>query len=828
MKTMNSMHTWDRRLGRQLILSAALFLCCISSAQAQQTVTVYFASGMTGESRAVVEKMSAFLAKAANVRPMIDSIRPFSGSGIYITTVERDTYRKYPAELRSRSKEASYLKIEPGSAYISSNSEIGMQAAMYLYLHRLGFRFYFPDEAWFVIPNLRTIFPNHTELAEPAFKHRSMFVGWGPGSPELQEKFSFWQKANMMGGELYLSNAHAYGALVSENIREFQNNPQYLSKPVRNGLAQRGSVLNYAAPGLVDLTHRWLEARFATYQRRNRNISMQSLEPFDGSNLCTTAACRKIGETSSDQVFWFANEVAKKLKRTNPDKMIGLLAYYDHIDIPKYKLEDNIFVTITNGYNTTFYTIDQLIERWKTKTNNLGIYNYLSVVAGNSGNLPIKSGASSYKTVAANIRKFNKNELQAYQAESTYGWMRVGLSNYVAARMIWDPTLNEEEIVDDFFRKSFPASASFVEPIFKSWEITNIMTDDDLYNWFSNLRKAFAAATDPAELKRLEHLSLYLYYVKLHRDYIESSGEARKKKGLELFAYLWKIQPAGVVASHAALNVFPPQLSADYRISNKNVAWKNMKVSYPEGKRQWLSFIDGYLPGLKRIQVDKQYDKIPFIKSAPTLTAGRKSAPTATAKKNTITFSGSITTLLDNTGAAKGGVLRIKGGKYKKANRVGFDIYAWNDELQPSQLLSSHYFPADSKEYSVDLSKLASGKYILVFSDDGTLGEITFPAQSRFSILASKDQPLLGGASNTFYFYVPEGTKKFYIMKAHLLQVFNGRNQLKKFPEKDKLLEIPVAKGEEGWWRVSLQREQLILIGVPPVIGRDPESLFIP
>lgn len=810
---------------KSLVLISLLLLAKFSFSQ--ETVKLFLDRGMRKDQRDAIEEMCGFLKKATSVNFEKDSVRSFNGSGIYITTAGNDTYRKTPPELKAMGGEAVYIKSTPGSLYISANSSLGLQHGIFLYLDKLGFRFYFPDPAWFIIPSRESVFITYSQLAAPDFKHRTISMGWGYGNDKLKSQFLFWQRANLMGGEMEMNIGHAYDAMIIENRQDFEAHPEYLTKPLVNGKKQNGTLFNYSAPGLTDLAHRWLIKRFAAAAQKNLKLDMQSLEPFDGPNFCNLPSCLKIGNTASDQVFYFTNEVAKKLKMTNPGKTIGVLAYYDHIDIPKIKLEDNIFITIANGYNTTHFSTDELIERWKTRAKILGIYDYLAVYAGAAADLPVKSPQSNYKSIAERIRRFKKAGIVGYKAESIYGWVNKGPGHYITAKIAFDTRQDEEAIINEFFKLCFPQTNTIIRPIYSSWDSTYIITDNDMYNWMTALRKAFAVCNNSAELERLNQLALYMYYTQLHREYVATTGEENKKKGTKLLAFLWDIMPTGITASFAALNTLPYKFGSDYLISNKNAPWKNQKPDYPRSKSEWISFIDGYLPGLQRMQVEKAYSYTTVVPTAEKVISRKFSW---TNPKRTITFSGNITAIIETTGLSKDSLfIKMRGGTYKKSGKIGIKLFAWNKELTTSgQILKEFYFPADGKQYQVSLAAFPKGRYIVSFTDDGTLGEIYFPESAMFSIIASQQIPLLGGSSNNLYFYVPEGTKKFYIMKSHLLLIYNSKNELKKFPEADRQLEINVQKGEEGWWRVQIQREQLMLIGIPPFVSRDPRSFLFP
>lgn len=136
-------------------------------------------------------------------------------------------------------------------------------------------------------------------------------------------------------------------------------------------------------------------------------------------------------------------------------------------------------------------------------------------------------------------------------------------------------------------------------------------------------------------------------------------------------------------------------------------------------------------------------------------------------------------------------------------------------------------FSADSVFRRADLAGLPRNKYILTVEDGTSGGRIYFPGKLKYSVLASAADPILGGA-NSFYFYVPRGTTKFYVVKSHTLRTINPRNIARDSPVAEKFEEIKVGPDEWGWWLGQLQLETTYFIGIPPLVSQTPQSFLFP
>lgn len=804
----------------------SLLLCLQSSAD---QVKIFVDAPVSARERQAAGELMEQLRKGSPGNEFIcDSVGRFAGKGIYITTTSKDKFRKAPgAALAKLGIEGVYLAGTSQYVYIVGNSDLAAQQGASLYLQRLGYRFYFPNQAWHIIPESKNIFPTFTQLSSPSFAYRHISMGGGYGNDNLKNEFNKWERLNLMPGWMQVDCAHAYYYLLIENRQAFEKNPQFMTKPLVNGGRQAKAALNYANSDLVDVTYKWVANAFDKAAAKGQRLDMRSLDPFDGNNFCGLPECLKIGSVS-DQVFSFTNKVAAKLQKSHPGKKIGMLAYYDHIDIPKFPLQNNIFVMLTNGYNTTRYSIDELIQRWKTKVKQLGIYDYLAIYAGSSADLPGKEAGGKYKNLAATLRRFHKAGIIAYEGESTHGWLAKGLGHYLIARLTWDINGDAAAIADEFFRLCFPQSQKYVKAIFDSWNDRYLITDEDFYIWFTNLRLAFEASTNQEELERINQLALYLYYVKLHQDFMNAPKEQSIQKGMELCAFLSAIQPLTVVPSFAALNILTPQLGKGNELNNKDAAWKKINIIYPKNKNEWLSFIDGYVPKLKHITGIVSYSKPPFL----TKEELKKVPATFTGKtvKRVMAFSGKMVAIVDTRNVIADSLfIRMSGGTYKKTGSIGITVYQWNDDMLPQgKTLLSKSYPADGNEYVTKLSGIPRGRYIFSFTDGGTLGVVYFPENMKFSYLASEQTPIPGGSFNSFSFYVPPGTKKFYITKVHFLQLYPPDNKQIQSPTNEKLMEFNVSPTQWGWWRALQQRGQFHLSGIPPLVSRDPNSFLWP
>ena len=227
--------------------------------------------------------------------------------------------------------------------------------------------YFLPGETWQIIPSISSPFIKYEKLTQPLFEFRSLANGHGYyRNKKVENNFNFWAKANQMGGSFPIRVGHSYQTIVSNNAESFKQHPEYFAGKVAKGTLPVTGKFNVANKQLVDLVVNDAKQRLAVFKKTGQFMNMVSMEPSDGSGFCTTPECLKIGN-SSDQVFYLTNTVAKAIQKDYPGIWVGNLAYNEHIEPTKFDLEPNVFVMVTNGFNRTKYTTNELLEKWNKK-----------------------------------------------------------------------------------------------------------------------------------------------------------------------------------------------------------------------------------------------------------------------------------------------------------------------------------------------------------------------------------------------------------------------------------------------------------------------------
>ncbi|RYG40681.1 MAG: DUF4838 domain-containing protein, partial [Chitinophagaceae bacterium] len=383
-----------------------------------------------------------------------------------------------------------------------------------------GYRFYFPNADWQIIPQKLDLFKSLSIISSPAFSHRRIWYGYGTGSKQADADYNFWVQANRMGGSMNAYFGHAYAGIIERNKAAFLEHPEWFYPVAKKGTIPNDAKFDVSNEDLVQLVIRDTEKEIETSIRNGTSkYKMISLGPSDGPGTCNTPACQKLG-TITDRVYYLVNRVAKAVRKKYPSSWIGCLAYSEYIAPPTSRVEPNVFVGITTAFNNSDIPTDQLMQRWSAKGATVGVYDYFSWYLWDF-DVPGQSLASRTDELIASIKKYHSKGARAYEAESSIGWVSKGLGYYLASKLMWDIKFDAEKARAEFFSLSFKKAAGTMQKLWAEWEQNafTIVRENDLARWIGYATTAAEEEKDPAVQKRLFQVNSYLHYLSLYREY---------------------------------------------------------------------------------------------------------------------------------------------------------------------------------------------------------------------------------------------------------------------------------------------------------------------
>ena len=264
-------------------------------------------------------------------------------------------------------REDYVLRSRNGGVLLIGATGKGASHAAWDFLHRLGYRQFFPGENWEVVPHDRSLSIAVDATESPDYYARRIWFTYGTWD-DNEERMAQWSIKNRATSGVTLNTGHAYNAIINRNLEEFEKHPEYLTKPATN-LKKGDHKFCVSNTGLQQLV---IDDALKFFEE-NPDADSYSVDPSDGggweSETCDDAA--KIG-SPSNRVLTLANVVAEAVEKKYPGKRIAFYAYNDHSPPPTIKVHPNVVVSIATAFIKGGFSIDQLVEGWQKQGRGLG------------------------------------------------------------------------------------------------------------------------------------------------------------------------------------------------------------------------------------------------------------------------------------------------------------------------------------------------------------------------------------------------------------------------------------------------------------------------
>lgn len=204
--------------------------------------------------------------------------------------------------------------------------------------------------------------------------------------------------------------------------------------------------------------------------------------PMDNCSWCKCAKCKKIllpkavrgyGKFSNDRasnyVFQFVNKVAKEIKKTHPDKLIGAGAYSDYAFPPDFKVESNVRIMACLHARhvfspATILNDKAIMDAWTKHqpqvSKSLWLYYCFPYENGKFQNARVFPGFFANK-IPQQFKEYVKANVRGTFMQVSYGkHTRVQilfdqLEGYLYWKLCWNKELDGHQIINEFFRNYY-------------------------------------------------------------------------------------------------------------------------------------------------------------------------------------------------------------------------------------------------------------------------------------------------------------------------------------------------------------------------------------
>lgn len=529
-------------------------------------------------------------------------IREISGAELEIVTHPEGKNEKEITILTDNAIKKDGFQIKAsGNKICFAGSNKGPLNAVYSFLEKyLGCRMY--TSAVKVIPKRKNIILPEINITEnPVFEYRDIHYkeSWNP-------EFSMWHKldADPESKKIWGMFVHTSNKLVPPE-KYFKDHPEYFSE--LNGIRIPDGQLCLTNPDVLKIVIEELRNRI----KENPSAKIWSVSQNDNFSNCRCPECSKLDEAEGSpagSLLSFVNKVAKEF----PDKIISTLAYQYTRKAPKtIKPEKNVNIMLcsiecnrskpleTDPSSAGF--VNDLKE-WSKISDNIMIWDYVVQFKNTASPFP------NFHVLQPNIQLFAKYGVKMMFQQGAGGCTGCEfgeLRNYIIAKLLWNPNINVNEVMNDFLNCYYGKAGKYIRSYIDIMTSALIKSNADLLiygnpvspmkNYLSpELMKKYNALFDKAEqvvkketdvLTRVRIARLPLKYAMLEQAKVIGGGEdgiyLKDKNGSYLInpkieTLLNQFVEESKLTSKMVVN--ESQVTAeDYVKTYKNLLFKTMK-----------------------------------------------------------------------------------------------------------------------------------------------------------------------------------------------------------------------------------------------------------
>jgi hypothetical protein len=813
----------------------------VLAADRKAQLPIVISADASAEIKALAQDLAGFLGRITG-----GTFEVTTGSGS--TGIVVGTIGQFPqAELKQAltitngfdGKEAYAIRCEPGRLLLLGATELAASHAVYRMLELAGCRWYFPGEAWEIIPSEPNLSFSWNETDRPVILSRSIWYAWGffkdSGKPLVQARsrvdYQTWSKRNRMAASLSIRCGHAWQTIISSNKAVFEANPEYfaLVKGKRQTKIEPAAKFCVSNPKVQELVAQYAVDCF----KREPNADMVSVEPSDGGGHCQCEECAKLGGVS-ELVFTIVNVAARAVAREFPGKMVGTYAYNFHSQPPRFPVEPNVYVQLTAGFTYGEKSFTELLKEWPEKCKNMGYY-YFSTWVWDQDRLP-GGRVASLAYLRERIPVYAASRATSVDAESGNNWGLHGRNYYLANRMLWNPGVDVDALLSDFYSKAFGAGAGAMKRYFDRLDTSDkpLLSSDLIGAALADLDEASALTkNDPAIQRRIDDLKHFMRWIHLTWMYDREDDKAvRTQLAVEALTLVYRTR-------YSYMNHYEGMRQRWTRVVSeeaKEPSWhpldaksaKPWEVETPVTSEETQKWFREGLEYFKTIPVtEKKYsdDYVPVR---------NPDSGSVKAEQSVQVYQGAGRYAMYSVGG-EALEMDVVVGIYPQYRDKPDARYVVTDAK--GQVIAQERLDLDNKPKRLSVAVPNAGLYFLEFNDSGSGWRITLPATSVYSILTPRDRMLSQQVPLApLYFYVPRGTKTidFYWNSMRNTTVPVLLNPLGKkvieLKSRSCNYSVPVPAGMDGkvWSLSKTALRHLWFYNLPSMLGTSGDVLLVP
>lgn len=530
---------------------------------------------ITGSSERGENSLDPLSEQRKAVRELLQYVKQMSGAELQVEAAKRGAKGCYVGlassfpwlkkDLKDLGDEGFQISTEGKSVFLLANKPLGVRHAVNTLLMEQGVRWFFPGKIWEEVPGKSNIVVTSSKQIPSYSMGRTVWYGYESYPQPLKDQAN-WNYHNRMGSAAPVSIGHTgYGI---DLVKDFATHPEWFA--LVKGQRKANKVC-YSNPEVINQM-----IKYAMGKAANGSPSI-SLTPADGLGYCECDKCfgtAKGGEvkelkgsffatrpdgvlicTVSETLFNAVNKVAKAVGEKYPGVILGCYGYSAYSHPPSFKLEPNVFIQTTTEYRRTPLTLEEQMNMWGKRADQVGIRGYWSVYQWDWDNPRV--GKFIPEVVQQDLQFYNKHNATAYNTEASNNWGARGLTYYVGSQLLWDVNIDIKPVIKDFYEKAFGPAATAMQRYYTRWYGPSVAVLDVTTNKAHNskdvkigldefadynpktsmaskatLTAAFKdldeaaklVANQPKYLSRIDQMRMYAYYLLLRNKVAEAGA----------------------------------------------------------------------------------------------------------------------------------------------------------------------------------------------------------------------------------------------------------------------------------------------------------------
>jgi hypothetical protein len=505
--------------------SARLLLCAFALASSRAraadwtlarrgvpTAAIVTSAAARGEEQQAASELQGYLRKISGATlPIVQSAQRSSlVPTIRVGIFGADPVKEWRGERPSAQGFA--LQTQGNTLWIVGGDARGALYGVYELLDEvLGVRWFMPGDLGEDVPSQATMtLPRVNRTRAPAFKSvYGLTWGGGPGSLAWELRM----RAKVGSASNFGHNWYKILPLTPANLAA---DPERFA--LFEGVRGRSSQLCSAYPDVVRISAQEARRHFDS----DPGSPLFSISPNDGYGFCEDSRCRAVDAlygvtdgTISDRLVHYANEVLQDLERTHPGRELGILAYANHVNPPYRARPLPGYATLVTHMPWEFCHVHAIedpacrvnprfasyLRGWTALTRHSGVYEFY-------GHFFVPAPWPIVHVIRRDIPLFHSLGVERFTSETQQHWATQGLNFYVAAKLAWDPKLDVDRLLDDYFARFYGKAAPAMRRYWERWEQAMVATaaeGDGGYEWLRMFTPALVAETGAhlAEAERL-------------------------------------------------------------------------------------------------------------------------------------------------------------------------------------------------------------------------------------------------------------------------------------------------------------------------------------